>query len=147
MLTSGNVAAYDATSLSSSFFLSPSPSKSANNIDDLRNLFPKGNDELSENYRLRKEDEFGKDLNRLVDMLLSKRVKKSVPGISTGSVATVSVEERGSSSGSSTRRAAPGAAARILASCQPAGKGASMHCCAIGISSGSSRVSIARYSQ
>ena len=100
MLTSENVPANNAPM--SSFSLSPSPSKSANNVDDLRNLFPKGNDELSENYRLRKEDEFGKDLNRLVDMLLSKRVSKSVPGISAGSMVTVSMEERGSSSVSSS---------------------------------------------
>ena len=50
--------------------------KVSKDILDLKELYPKTNDELSEDYRLRKDDEFGKDLNVLVDMLMEERKTK-----------------------------------------------------------------------
>ena len=47
--------------------------KQMKNINDLKMLYPVTNNELNATYLSRKEDEFGKDLKRLVDVLMVQR--------------------------------------------------------------------------
>ena len=50
-----------------------SKNKVDHDVHDLKALYPESNEELSEDYRLRKDDEFGKDLNVLVDLLMTEK--------------------------------------------------------------------------